>query len=124
MKGDSFFFSRISVDRFGVTGTLAGYYLSSDVDVYGILLVRPRFIYLPPQKHTDRNRIIFVIVRLIGTASIDSRDVIIFFSRSKNTRPAFKFLVCVNCPETRDENPRLACLPLNGGALNKLDQTL
>lgn len=58
MKGDPVFFPRISVDRFGVTGTLAGY-LSGDVDD-GILLVRPRFIYSPPQKHNDRNHIIFV----------------------------------------------------------------
>lgn len=38
MKGEPFFSIDISVDRFGVTGTLTGY-LSGDVDVYGILLI-------------------------------------------------------------------------------------
>lgn len=86
MKGE-LFFPRISVDRFGVTGTLAGY-LSGDVDVYGILLVRPRFIYSPPQKHNDRNHIIIFVrkknVKLSEQYRLIREMYHYFFSRSKN----------------------------------------
>lgn len=45
-EGRAFFFIDISVDRFGVTGTLTGY-LSGDVDVYGILLIYVLVLFIP-----------------------------------------------------------------------------